>query len=155
MVNREAERKRLVELLSQFERTCPENCTGLEKSCTQCVLEQKADYLLDNGIVVPPVKVGQTVYRLDEFVWKSDCKECEHYDEGWHDCPNMCEKTGSTKKSPECIEIKEESITYEDILRYLHWKEFGKTVFISREDAVKALEGNVPDTNVGKKGGAE
>ena len=49
---RNKERERLVELISQFERTCPENCTGLEKSCTQCVLEQKADHLLANGVRV-------------------------------------------------------------------------------------------------------
>lgn len=25
-----------------------------------------ADYLLDNGVIVPPVKTGQTVYRIDD-----------------------------------------------------------------------------------------
>ncbi len=25
-----------------------------------------ADYLLDNGVIVPPVKVGQTVYQIDD-----------------------------------------------------------------------------------------
>ena len=66
-MNRESERKRLVGLLSQFERTCPENCTGLEKSCTQCVLEQKADHLLDNGIGVKPhCEAGEIVYLAIE-----------------------------------------------------------------------------------------
>ena len=59
---RESERKRLEELILEFERTCPETCTGLEKSCAQCVLEQKIDHLLDNGVVVPPCKVGDIIY---------------------------------------------------------------------------------------------
>ena len=117
-MNRESERKRLVVLLSQFERTCPDNCTGLEKSCTQCVLEQKADHLLDNGIVVPPVKVGQTVYCIDRrshLWWKGE--------------------TISFYYANGCIEY---GVNFDDG-EFATYNE--NAVFTSREDAEKALKG--------------
>lgn len=86
-----------------------------------------------------PCKVGDTVYRLDDLVWKSDCDECEHFEEGWYDCPSECGRTNTATKFHECIEIKEEVITLQDILTYMKWNDFGKIVFLSREEAKKAL----------------
>ena len=31
--------------------------------------DQIADYLLANGVIAPPCKVGDTVYCLDDIVW--------------------------------------------------------------------------------------
>lgn len=120
-MNREAERKRLVESLSRFEITCHETCTGLEKSCTQCVLEQVADHLLYNGIFAPPVKINTFAYffirnKVKEgyveriFVDKSGTKICVCYDGIYIKIFKPCD--------------------------------IGKTVFTSREDALKALEGS-------------
>jgi hypothetical protein len=53
------QRERLAELLSKFNIICRQDCRGLEKSCTQCNREQLADYLLANGVIVPPC--GKTV----------------------------------------------------------------------------------------------
>jgi len=147
------QRERLVELFAQLEdpsSTCPR--FGTNKVCEGCkylkgdecdLTGRFADYLLANGVIVPPCKVGDVVYRLDGFVWKYECGECEYFDEGWYDCPNMCEKTGSSKKPTECIEIKEEKITFEDILRYLYWNDFGKTVFLTKEEAEAKLKEGV------------
>lgn len=56
-----------------------------------------ADYLLDNGVIVPPVKVGQTVWWCSRFngIFKytiarivvSDGKMCyyDNYNSVWHD----------------------------------------------------------------------
>ena len=61
-MNREAERKRLVEILK-------ENCHCKGDDCTQCrsnglcFTQREADHLLENGIVVPPVKVGISCIR--------------------------------------------------------------------------------------------
>lgn len=60
-MNREAERKRLVEILK-------ENCHCINEDCEKCssngicFTHREADHLLDNGIVVPPYKVGTKVY---------------------------------------------------------------------------------------------
>lgn len=49
-----SERERLVELLDQ-------NCGYVEEQKA----EMLADYLLENGVIVSPVKVGDTVYQTD------------------------------------------------------------------------------------------
>lgn len=59
---REAERKSLIELLNV-------DMSG----CNGDYAEEMADYLLDNGVIVPPCKVGDTVYVLgDEYFWEAE-----------------------------------------------------------------------------------
>lgn len=59
-------KERLVELLSDFKFKCILSCKAgyinTSKSCNSCVQEQLADYLLANGVIVPPCKVGSKVY---------------------------------------------------------------------------------------------
>lgn len=99
-----------------------------------------ADHLLANGVILPPCKVGDTVYSLDDYVSDSSgCRLCEHFfAEGFGDLPE-CGKTKDGRKAAECTEIKEETVTYRDILRHLSFDHFGKTVFLTREEAEKAL----------------
>ena len=47
------EKERLVELLERV---------AIEKDCPQ--MDEVADYLLDNGVVVPPFRFGDSVYLL-------------------------------------------------------------------------------------------
>ena len=49
-----SERERLIKLLG-----CKYNCVDRNKC-----LEEQADYLLENGVIVPPVKVGTKVYTI-------------------------------------------------------------------------------------------
>ena len=49
-----SEKERLIELLDQ-------NCGYVEEQKA----EMLADYLLENGVIVSPVKVGDTVYQTD------------------------------------------------------------------------------------------
>ncbi len=94
----------------------------------------------DEGrIVVLPCKVGDTVYFHDDYVWTCDCRECDHFCPGYCGDPNECLKTNSSRKSPECIGIKEKTVAKENLLQYLYWEDFGKTVFLTREEAEKAL----------------
>ena len=127
---REAERKRLEELILEFERTCPETCTGLEKSCAQCVLEQKIDHLLDNGVVVPPCKVGDKVYVTD--MYENIAKVTE------------CTVLGYDAVDENGIGIMEykpcEYVPYiSSVACFLD--EIGKTVFLTREEAEAKLKG--------------
>lgn len=118
-MNRESERKRLVEILKQ-------NCHCKNEDCEKCssngicFTHREADHLLDNGIVVPPVKVGQTVYYV----------------------------CGIHNKLVEEAKIEEiyyngESYMYLVNSNYLHFEMTPDELYFTREDAVKALKGEV------------
>lgn len=102
-------------------------------------IEHFADHLIAEGVIVPPCKVGDTVYCLDDIVWDDECRDCEHYLMGGFGDPSECGRTRYGNKHPDCIKIKEEVVTQHDIYYYLYAKKFGKTVFLSREQAEKAL----------------
>ena len=64
--DRDIQKDSLIELIKQGENNtpCTKNedidCTSIK--CTDCVRESIADYLLANGVIVPPCKAGDTVY---------------------------------------------------------------------------------------------
>lgn len=123
-MNRESERKRLVELLKHEcdvdgrydgEGNCP-GCkyNGME----DCSLQELADHLLNNGIVVPPCKVGQTVYIITEVsktIWEGTV-------------------IGIWQCASNTAIITEIGTIHNDSL--------GKTVFLTREEAEKMLKGS-------------
>ena len=61
------ERERLVELLKsdscESPMLCDPNCKYA--SLKRCYEERTADYLLENGVIVPPVKMGER--RIDDL----------------------------------------------------------------------------------------
>ena len=90
----------------------------------QKTLGDIADYLLANGVIVPPCKVGDTLYDISEFVADYAC--------------------------PEMYEIKDNMMSFEKYKGeyrftydccYIYPEEIGKTVFLTREEAEKALNG--------------
>lgn len=125
------DRERLIELLSQP--------VIVSDYSTETIYKAYADRLLENDVIVPPCKVGDTVYCLDDIVWDDECRHCEHYLIGGFGDPSECNRTKYGFKHPDCIKITEEVITQEDIFYYLYAKAFGKTVFLTREEAEKAL----------------
>lgn len=65
-------RDRLVELLN-FVQCKAECCSALDggrcgdlDNLDRCQIETIADHLLENGVIVPPCKVGDTVYQIDD-----------------------------------------------------------------------------------------
>ena len=62
-------RDRLIELLSKTHTE-----TGGFKRKTRLHDEYIADYLLANGVIVPPCKVGDKVYYIHETYWDKDYK---------------------------------------------------------------------------------
>lgn len=125
-----SERERLIKLL----QTVPQEIDG------SIGVAKIADRLLSNGVIVPPCKVGDTVYCLDDIVWDDECRDCEHYLIGGFGDPSECGRTRYGNKHPDCIKIKEEIATQHDIYYYLYAKKFGKTVFLTKEEAEKALK---------------
>lgn len=84
-----------------------------------------ADYLLENGVVVPPCKVGQTMYVISRYY-------------------------GGEWKVFKC-KVNDITVFERNIFISLHGvnnfcfgenaEHIGKTVFLTREDAEKALKG--------------
>lgn len=119
------QRDRLIELIEQGvnETPCKDNenidCTGI--NCKSCAIGRIADHLLANGVIVPPCKVGDTVYRLarneDGNEWTIadfwEVVKFEVYDD--------------------------ELWVIDDSDNYFTEKDIGKTVFLAREEAEKSL----------------
>ena len=126
-------RERLIELL---------NGKSID---TYADVEYVADYLLANGVIVPPVKVGDTVYRIYRIVWESECGDCEHYLVGGFGDPSTCGRTRDGYKHPGCCEIEEQEVTQRDVFGWLYLNSFGKTVFLTREEAEKAFAERMKD----------
>lgn len=108
-----SERETLIELLK--ETKCNNDCDGFTNAeiCKECKAYEKhaksADYLLENGVIVPLVKVGDTVYQTDTAgrIYASTVK-------------NIIYDTSS--------------ITFDE-------RAIGTTVFLTKEEAEKALKG--------------
>lgn len=58
-MNREAERQRLVELLN---KKCDHFCDQCGVNKDSHYTDSLADYLLDNGVIVPKYEIGQKIY---------------------------------------------------------------------------------------------
>lgn len=102
-----SERERLIKWLG-----CKYNCADRNKC-----LEEQADYLLENGVIVPPVKIGQTVYH---FGYSFIIKKIEMLqDEIIYRCGNL----GT-----------------DDYMAFCE-SDIGKTVFLTKEQAEKELKG--------------
>lgn len=92
--------------------------------------EEFADYLLENGVVVPPCKVEQTVY-----------------------IPNFSDKKVHKYRVNEInIGAGNNNVVVLDLYIYdyivprsiaIYFDQFGKTVFLTREEAEQALKGGV------------
>lgn len=62
------DRERLIEILKLDSCPSPYIC---DESCKyanlkQCYEERTADLLLEHGVIVPPCKIGDTIYFIDE-----------------------------------------------------------------------------------------
>lgn len=132
------ERERLIELLDNGCYEAINKCKGEDSNKKLC--EFLADKLLENGVIVPLVNVGDTVYIKGEsvevveflhidkeinYLASVDCEarycgDCPFYEddiswEGEHDC-----------KTYGCLVFTA--------------KDIGRTVFLTREEVEKALK---------------
>ena len=137
---REAERKRLVELIEEAHKKSAEaihelimdtvKVKGRFNSKTdgdrQSIYEIEADCLLENGIIVPPCKVGQTVWEI------------------------VGERIYEAKVAGLMATADEEGLTLVFATRMYHGKsisgsefyskDIGKTVFLTKAEAEYALK---------------
>ena len=114
----DADRERLIEILKlgscPSPYLCDENCkyANLER----CYEERTADLLLEHGVIVPPCKVGDRVYR------PSDC-------------------LGVVQFVIISFNIYESEMFFtDDSENIIYLSDIGKTVFLTREEAERALK---------------
>lgn len=107
-------RDRLIELIKNCSKQ-PIMIEGLEHWA-----DTIADYLLENGVIVPPVKVGDKMY----FDGKHFASHC----------------AGEIMERSVDIVLTEVWATFRgDVDLSFDFEDFGKTVFLTREQAEKAL----------------
>ena len=130
------ERERLIELLkndncpSPF--ICDANCKYINSG--NCSTERIADLLLENGVIVPPVSLGDKIYEIISpkdrepyFITATVC--AVHIADGSR---NSCQRKRESYIIAECPGTK-----------YVHKypiSKFGKTVFLTQEEAKQALK---------------
>lgn len=99
------------------------------------------EHLLENGIIVPPCRVGDVVYWLDKRASSAKCDGCHYYNPGGFGDSATCMKTEEGQRAPECIERKERVIKdTREICEYISFDFFGDCAFLSREEAEAALK---------------
>lgn len=102
------DRERLIELINEAQLQCNDNY-GMTNS------EQMADYLLSNGVIVSPVKIGDTVYHLFS-------------------------KQGIIPRRVKRIQLGSYGLMIVDKNGPFSINEIGKTIFLTYEEAEKALK---------------
>ena len=114
----------------------------IDKSCN--LAENIADDLLENGVVVPPCKVGDVVWRIED-VWHLDDEATwkYHYEKEVlefmvRSISISCNSKGIWCKKFRICEVRNGKTINCQI--NIEFKDFGKTVFLNREEAERALE---------------
>jgi hypothetical protein len=116
-------KERLVELIHQVAK-------DVTKIPTDNFIEYLADYLLANGVIVPPCKVGDVVYikalkeRLPFVVTQISIKKSGTY----YEADRIRNKKGNLLYFHDIT-----SVVFDDT-------DFGKTVFLTRSQAEEALK---------------
>ena len=126
-------RDRLIELIAEGRELCEqiqcEECTRSCKGLNDCIAKVQADHLLKNGVIAPPCKVGDTVYWLNFY------NHLMLYRDKYYEAEVV--RIVVTRFGVSCvIRVRGKHATYEipDV-------EFGKNVFLTREEAERALKG--------------
>ena len=123
-------RDRLIELIKQAKKQTKNANCDIERNMIF------ADYLLENGVIVSPVKIGDTVYVIEPCTCYNNYRT---YDECHHrrtKATKWIEMVRVPKKhSTKCLKLFERPFKIE----YLN--KIGITVFLTKEQAEQALYG--------------
>lgn len=115
-------RERLIELLNKkYDHFCDQCGVNKDSRYTDSL----ADYLIENGVVVPPCKVGDTLYHI------GTCITAEDFGKNYIDFGKV--NKIEISKYGECIFLDTGCLCSLDAI--------DETVFLSREEAERALKG--------------
>jgi hypothetical protein len=121
-------RDRLIELFKKTDYNIFPDSTvsaNLANQFSEYALNDIVDKLLENGVIVLPFSIGDTLYDISEFIEKRRCPEMYELKD---DCISIRkERNGEYFFSYDYIEIFPDEI--------------GKTVFLTKEEAEQALKG--------------
>lgn len=123
-----SKRERLIELLLESE---PIKDRDLDDNWYDGEISDIAEYLLENGVIVLPVKIGQVVYYvLDGFIEPCTVEVIflSDYEDKDGNCTYMAE-----------IHFDRENCPYTGA--EIYFTDIGETVFLTKEEAEKALKG--------------
>lgn len=136
------ERKRLIELINEARDEYP--TVPLVNGCKPTFTEFLTEQLLANGVIVPPCKVGDVVWRIED-AWHLDDKATwkYHYEKEVlefmvRSISVSCNSKGIWTKKFRICEIKNGKTI--DHQRNIEFVDFGKTVFLTKEEAERELE---------------
>ena len=115
-----SDRDRLIELKRQAVNYAQEKA---DESGGLVCIDDEVDYLLANGVIVLPFKIGQSVYDISEFMNGSYA-------------PEMYEMKGN-ELNIELNKAGEYIFTYDGM--YIYPEDMGRSVFLTKEEAEKAL----------------
>lgn len=145
------DRNKLIELLKQANTLYLDYLESIDQKGlidTEGRAEYIADYLIANGVIVPPCKVGDIVYAVGDKdghqikecrVSCFDFESAEHFvAEVYFDCDCDCDGCYFNAFSQSyCGEWGCDNAYGHSCIPI---SDFGKTVFLTREEAEKALE---------------
>jgi hypothetical protein len=112
-------RDRLIELLLKSE---PLHERDLDDDLADGEIEAIADHLLAEGVIVPPVKIGQTCF--EPYFYRKDMEECR--------------VSSITQKADGSFKIRLTNLREKWVFEITPDK-IGKTFFLTKEEAEKAL----------------
>lgn len=119
------ERERLVELLFNIP-PMNINIGGRRNGKRLMTMQHLADHLLDNGVIVPPCKVGDAVYPLNaDLRFRAFIERIEITAEG------LCFEWAQYDVGVDCTECWDDGI--------FALADIGKTVFLDEAERLKAL----------------
>lgn len=121
------ERERLIELLCGVtcDAYCQESTHGQCRSVQKlnlCQLRHIADHLIANGVIVPPMKLGQICFK--PYTYRNDVDECR--------------VSSITQKADGTFKIRLTNLRGKWVFE-ITVDEIGKTVFLTKAEAEKAL----------------
>ena len=144
------DREKLIELI--YGAKCVETWDYYnDEPMKPCPIERLADHLLANGVIVPPCKVGDTVYQVKYCrCGNPECYEMKHcYKKDTKRTPIVIDSIMLVQKGKRIVvPYKFEwkpigTICYKIIKKpfKLEWlTEIGKTVFLTKEEAEEKLK---------------
>ena len=147
------DRDRLINELKKAKNRCLIHESGGCLACkyrgqADCTLENLADHLLANGVIAPPCKVGDVVYAVGDKDGHQ-IKECkvnhfsfesaEHFEvDVYFDCDLDCDGCYfQTYSQSYCGEWDCDNAYGHSCIPIA---DFGKTVFLTKEEALKKLK---------------
>ena len=129
-------RDRLVELMEDIILSCKSSlcvdCEHLNVGYPHCMGVHFVDHLIENGVVCLPCKVGDTVYYLDGMTLVETKVHCISFGGRYSTYSQGQIHTYDSDKDNITVKIEQ----------------FGKTVFLTREEAEQKLKGGVDNGKV-------